>query len=662
MGCGHFWRAWVTLCLWMVSVGASHAAANEAPIPIEAFYGMESIDRVVLSPSGRKLALLTSEAGPRRALIVIDLEDGNKSHAVVNLHDGDVLGFEWVNDDRLVYTVVDLHSGARQQRYSRGLFSVRSDGSEPRVLIKVQHGQDHRAADLALAPNHYLMMVPEAGGDEIIIGRAEYDGAGDLRAVHPMRLNVVTREVVSLARGAPPHSHYWVFDPSGAPRAAVSLRDGRSRVHWRGPGEEAWKQISDSPYLDPDFSPFAVDGKGQLFVQMIDRATGYNVLKRFDFSMGRPEDKPLVSVQGFDFDGRVIVDPGQGGGAVGLRLVTDAVTSVWFDPQMKKLQETVDNKLPGRVNRISCRRCHTNDMVALVYSWSDREPGEYWLYRPAKESWVSVGRIRPGIDPARMGTLDLHRIRARDGLELPVWVTLPAARAPDKPRPAVVLVHPGPWRRGVEWSWGADRQFLASRGYVVIEPEFRGSTGYGDRHFRAGWKQWGAAMQDDLVDAVDWAASKGWIDPQRVCIMGDGYGGYAALMSLVRHPQRYRCASSWNAPTLLRSLFDESEGFSVSRESRGFTLPQLVGDPTTETELLDAASPALHADRIKAPILLGHGGFPSDQPRLMRKALEDAGREYEWIHLPTETFEIYSRRNAVDYVRRIEQFLDRHLR
>ena len=154
-------RAWIVSCVWIWLAGSA-VAAQEPRIPIESFYGLESIDRGVLSPSGRKLALLTTEAGPRRALVIVDLEDGNKTRAAVNLNDGDVLGFEWVNDDRLVYTVVDLQSGARQQRFERGLFSIRSDGSEPRMLIKTRDDNDSRLADRALATNHFLMMVPEA--------------------------------------------------------------------------------------------------------------------------------------------------------------------------------------------------------------------------------------------------------------------------------------------------------------------------------------------------------------------------------------------------------------------------------------------------------------------------------------------------------------------
>lgn len=134
-----------------------------------------------------------------------------------------------------------------------------------------------------------------------------------------------------------------------------------------------------------------------------------------------------------------------------------------------------------------------------------------------------------------MATLDFERIRARDGMEIPVWLTLPPGPR-DKPRPAVVLVHGGPWVRGRVWAWDSDSQFLASRGYVVIEPEFRGSTGYGARLYRGGLKQWGRAMQDDVADALAWAVAKGHVDPARVCIAGASYGGYATLMGLVRDP------------------------------------------------------------------------------------------------------------------------------
>ena len=154
-----------------------------------------------------------------------------------------------------------------------------------------------------------------------------------------------------------------------------------------------------------------------------------------------------------------------------------------------------------------------------------------------------------------MATLDLHRIKARDGLDLPVWVTTPRGK-PERRRAAVVLVHGGPWVRGTHWRWSADAQFLASRGYVVIEPEYRGSTGFGRATSAAGFKKWGTTMQDDVADAVNWAADKGLIDGKRVCIAGASYGGYATLMGAIRFPELYRCGVAWVAVTDPRLMFE----------------------------------------------------------------------------------------------------------
>jgi dipeptidyl aminopeptidase/acylaminoacyl peptidase len=186
----------------------------------------------------------------------------------------------------------------------------------------------------------------------------------------------------------------------------------------------------------------------------------------------------VVRAPGFDFRGELVAET-PGGQTLGVRLETDAETTVWFDPRLKALQQEADGKLPGRVNRLSCRRCSESDMVVLVESFSDRDPGVYLLYRADTRAWRLIGNRRRGIDPNQMAQLDFHRIKARDGLDLPVWVTTPAIKA-GGPRPTVLLVHGGPWVRGGHWRWDPMPQFLASRGYLVIEPEFRGSLGYGD--------------------------------------------------------------------------------------------------------------------------------------------------------------------------------------
>jgi acetyl esterase/lipase len=220
----------------------------------------------------------------------------------------------------------------------------------------------------------------------------------------------------------------------------------------------------------------------------------------------------------------------------------------------------------------------------------------------------------------------LFRLGA-DGLPLPVWITRPAGAAKG-PLPTVVLVHGGPWVRGRQWAWSDDAQFLASRGYLVIEPEFRGSTGYGSRLHRAGFRQWGRAMQDDLVDVQAWAVQKGLTDPARVCIAGASYGGYAALMGLARDASLYRCGVAWVAVTDPRLLFQWSFVSDVGTETRLHTLPELLGDPVADKAMLESVTPVLLADRIRAPLFMAFGAddrrVPLVHGQRMREALVEA--------------------------------------
>ena len=282
------------------------------------------------------------------------------------------------------------------------------------------------------------------------------------------------------------------------------------------------------------------------------------------------------------------------------------------------------------------------------------------------------GRAAQGCRPAPDGTLDLHRFKARDGLEIPVWIThprpAPAAAAPDKPapRPAVVLVHGGPWVRGNSWQWSADAQFLASRGYVVIEPEFRGSTGYGGRLYRAGLRQWGRAMQDDLADAVRWAVARGWVDGQRVCIAGASYGGYATLMGLVRDPGLYRCGVAWVAVSDPRLMFKWQSISDQSDEIRQHSYPALIGDPVTDAAMLTDIAPVTHAARIRAPLLLAHGQLdrrvPVEHAEKLRNAMAAAGHAPDWVLYPDEGHGWLKPANRFDFAQRMERFLAEHLK
>ena len=678
---------------------ASLASTDSAALPsIESFYRYPDIGGAQLSPSGRHLAIGLNLGG-RVVLAVLDLQGGAPPKVLARYADVDVKTFHWVNDQRLVFDIIDLQAGGADQRYSSGLFSVGLDGANARLLVRL--GRDFVVSAAhgvpPLAWNHRLLAVPAGGGDEVVVGRAQFNAARELTAMLPVRLNVLTGRSQSLARGMPDGVTHWLFDPQGEPRLGEAQQQGAITVYWRAPGSSTWVPLARQPAQARPFTPHSVDAAGRLYVLASEPgAAGTAVLKRFDFNTGKPEPEALVRAPGFDFQGVLVHGsagpplPGDGPtgqprparGAMGVRLVTDAESTVWFDPQLTALQARVDARLPGHINRLTCRRCDAADAVWLVYSWSDQDPGRLWLYRPVDDALQAIGAVRQDVDPRRMATLDFYRFKARDGLEIPVWVTLPpgsraapspaalaasAAGAPAAapPRPAVVLVHGGPWVRGGQWRWHDDAQFLASRGYVVIEPEFRGSTGYGRRLFQAGWHQWGQAMQDDVSDAVRWAVARGWVDAKRVCIAGASYGGYATLMGLVRDPDLYRCGVAWAAVSDPRLMFEWSWISDVSDEVRGYTLPTLIGDPVADAPMLKANAPVEQAGRIRAPLLLAHGTqdrrVPIVHAERMRAVLTAAGQPPSWVVYPDEGHGWLKPENRFDFARRMEKFLAQHL-
>jgi dipeptidyl aminopeptidase/acylaminoacyl peptidase len=657
---------------------AAAAGASDSPalLPVEMFYRHADIGAARLSPSGKRLAVSVSQAG-RVALAVFDLAGGAPVKIVAYYDRTDVRSFAWVNDERLVFNLIELDAGGGDQRWGPGLLSVGLDGARPRLLVRTN--RDFVVVDRSpavrepLDANHALLAVPLGGGDEVVVGKFKRDGSGELQAVLPLKLNALTGRTQSLAVGMPEGVTRWWFDPQGEPRVGESQREGQVSVFWRAPGTDTWALLDRFPALARKFRPREVDAAGKLYVTVDNTGDARtSELRRFDFAAGKPEAEALVRTPGFDFQGGLVHDLSPlrraTATALGVRVLTDAETTVWFDERLTRLQKLVDAKLPGHTNRISCRSCGDADGVLLVQSWSDQDPSQFWIYQAAGEVWQRVGAMRKDIEPRRMATLDFHRFKARDGLEIPVWVTLPSGPKPSAtpiPRPAVVVVHGGPWVRGRRWEWDGEAQFLASRGYVVIEPEFRGSTGFGDRLFRAGFKQWGQAMQDDLADALQWAVGQGWVDPKRVCIVGGGYGGYAALMGLVRQPELYRCGVALGAISDPRLMLQWNWRYNMSDESRLYALPQLIGDPVTDAGMLAAMAPVVQAARIRLPLLLVHGqqdeAVPIEHGEKLRSAMRAAGQEPAWVVYADEGHGLLRPDNRFDFARRMERFLAQHL-
>ena len=662
------------LALVACSFSVAAAAADPAPPAAEVFFRRPSLTGPQLSPSGKRLAFKFTGAEGRVTLVMLDLDEGNKIHSA-GVKDADVTRFQWVGDDLLVFSSEDLKAlGRDRQHLAPGLFSVSADGAQYHRLVRVSGGPlagTSRLGEDPLTWNHELLLVPQPQPgvvpDEVVLGELviHHD---EVDHVVPKWLNARTGEHRPMDLGqVPDHALEWWFDSAGHPRAIYTQSDGRGAYYWRGPQDKAWRLLAQSSAMELPFAIRSVDDAGQLYVTESRGDDGVQVLTHFDFSRDAPAERALVQVPGFDFDGELLQQTA-GARALGVRVDADAETTVWFDPAMRKFQLEVDARLPGHINRIECRRCGQPDMVATVLSFSDRDPGTLWLYRASEKRWTPVQSVMQGIEPRHMAKVDFQRIKARDGRDLPVWLTLPPGVEPGQPAPTVVMVHGGPWERIGHWRWDAMNQFLASRGYLVIEPEFRGSDGYGDSHLRAGFKQWGQAMEDDLSDALHWAQDRGLAAKGRACIAGASYGGYAALMGPVRQPEDWACVVAWSAVTDLDLFLDGSWSVrdDIGAGSRKYGYPEMVGDIRKDAAMLAANSPVLLARKIRLPVLLAYGDQDMRTPirhgKRMRDALTSAGNPPQWLVYENEGHGFSNPRNETDYAHHVEAFLAQHLK
>ncbi|HZX29212.1 MAG TPA: alpha/beta fold hydrolase, partial [Telluria sp.] len=640
---------------------ATLAHAADAP-PIGAFFDTPAFTGASLSPTGKYLAVRIGFDNGRERLAVVELAS-NKIAVVAHFTDADVNHFMWVNDERLVFDTRDRLTAPGDTRTGPGLWSVNRDGSGFRQLVNIRSSITRSGTHgwPLLPPDTFLLGQRTGQNDEFVYVVRRVRHAAETPHEELQRLNTSNGRTTSV--NAPGDVMRWMLDARGEPRLALVMDKNVLQVWYRDPQrDDAWRLLrSGDTFQGEKFAPVGFTPDGSLYVAARkgeDQAALYKV----NLADGSLAADPLLKVANFDFVGALVV---QDGGLAGVRYVSDGAATVWLTPKYKALQETVDALLPSTINTISLP-ARPETPWALVVAESDVQPPVYLLFNTETQKFNRIGETRPGIRPQVMGKRSLVHIPARDGLELPAWLTLPAGRAASK-LPLVVLVHGGPFTRGGYWHWEAQSQFLASRGYAVLEPEFRGSTGYGERLFRAGWKQWGLKMQDDVADATRWAIGKGYTDPARVCIAGASYGGYATLMGLINDPQLYKCGIEWAGVTDIQLLFTGNWSMSddLTDEWRTYGMPVMIGDPDKDGAQFTATSPLHQAARLTQPLLLAYGTADHRVPIYHGKKFFDAvsktNKQVEWIEYPEEGHGWALAKNRIDFWTRVEQFLDKNI-
>jgi dipeptidyl aminopeptidase/acylaminoacyl peptidase len=645
--------AWfaVAVCAAM-PVGAAEAAPK--PPDIGSFFQNSSFSGAHLSPNGRHLAIRIASKTSRATLAVLDLST-MKLNTVGSMRYVDLGRFAWVNDERLVYTLTDLHLAEAEIVSARGLYAVNRDGSGQRELVD-RHGIGSEDLRILHANTQFMQTSPAKDSDDVFVWRPESWQGNELSHILFQRVNSRSGRTVTL--DVPTNTVRTLLDKQGNARVIITREGEMLAVMFNDPATGKWRKLTEFHWSDEGFEPLLYGPDGVLYVRA-NKGRDKTALYRYDLAANKLEDKPLVVSDQFDVDGELITD---GNKVLGFRYEIDAEVTTWFDPVMQASQKEIDALLGATTNRIS-RGMRSETPFLLVDAFSDVQPHVYYLYNTETRKLSKLGAANADIDPRRMSIKDMVRYKARDGLEIPAYLTLPAGGT-GKNLPMVVLVHGGPWVRGGAWEFDREVQFLASRGYAVLEPEYRGSTGFGTRHFRAGWKQWGLAMQDDIADGAKWAIAQGYADPKRICIAGASYGGYSALMGLINDPDLFKCGINWVGVTDIDMLYSVRWSDSSVSEQK-FGLPLLVGDRKKDEAQFRKTSPLHNAARVRQPLLMAYGGADERVPLVhgtrFRDAVKPTNPNVEWVVYGEEGHGWALLETRLDFWSRVEKFLERNI-
>ena len=640
-------RVWLSLILLCTAFGAATAQT-----PLQTFFKNPQIGTASLSPNGKLLATTTTIDGVLQ-LAIVELET-NAAKNIAGYEKLDIYHIRWINDERLVFDVINRGSDYGNSSSYGGLYAINRDGSKSAALMHTaEHLRFSNQAEALSSPlgMRMLAVTPDDPNSIIALG---YFYNGD---VVPYRVDTVTERRKEIYFNVPGLARDFVFDHKGVLRVVVTtdVAQRQATVWYRDNEAQAWKKLSEHSYREPKFTPLAFDANNvTLYVSAPGPAGKYGAFK-FDFASNLPGEL-VAADKSVDVDESLVFAP-DSHKLLGVRMQTEPPKTVWLDKGYATTQASIDRAFAGQVNVIH----PANPQAALlIHSYSSTQPGNYAVFYPEKKKLQNLFAVRPGIDPKKMSEQLIYDYVARDGLTIQSYLTLPKGREA-KGLALVVYPHGGPNARD-GWGFESGVQFLAGMGYAVLQPQFRGSTGFGYEFYRKGFRQWGLAMQDDLSDGVNSLVKQGVVDPKKICIMGASYGGYAAMMGLVRDPDQYQCGVNLFGVTNLNYLY--SEGRWSKDKAAEFHFRETLGDPDSMREQFIATSPVKQAEKIKAPVFMAYGEKDSRVPPIhgedMRDALKKYGKVYEWTLLEKEEHGFASEENRFLVFGAIEKFLKKY--
>lgn len=634
------------------------AAPAAAADPAVLFGARESVQQVSLSPGGTRVAYIAPRKGRGNALFVVDAADNAVPRLVLS-GSGDpdrITSCHWVSDQRLACTIYMLVKGATDLLPVTRLIAIDADSTNLKLLSKEARWDD-RAFNLSGD-----QVIDWMGGEDsaVLVARtyvpADHTGTKfqDTRngyGVDRLDTRSLSTKVVEMPRLG----------------AVEYISDGRGNVRIMGLGKTVGESEQDTGIFDYQYRPAgshdwkklgtydSVHGEG-FYPYAVDpaRNVAYGLRKKdgrlaaYSLALdGSGAETLLFAHPEVDVDGFARI--GRSRRVVGVTYVTDKRHVVYFDPALETLAKGLSKALPN-LPLIDFVDSNGDESKLLLFAGSDTDPGRYYVFDKAKQQLAELMLSRPDMEGIKLAPVRHLTYKASDGTQIPAYLTLPVGSA-GKKIPAIVMPHGGPEARD-EWGFDWLAQYFAARGYAVLQPEYRGSVGYGDAWFNGnGFRSWRTAI-GDVNDAGRWLVAQGIADPGKLGIVGWSYGGYAALQANVVDPALFKAVVAVAPVTDLPSLAQEWEGWS----NHALEAQRIGGGPEARE-----GSPAQHADKFVAPVLMFHGDLDRNvaihQSQLMAERLKAAGKSVELVVYPKHDHQLDNSETRADMLRKADAFL-----
>jgi len=607
------------------------APQEELPrlIPMKDFFRNPESAVFGLSPDGSHLAFL--KPWEKRLNVHVQKIGEEETTRITGATERDIADYFWANNNRIAY----IQDTAGDENFR--LYAVNIDGSDLKELTpfeKVRVGLIDRLKN---------------DDEQVLISMNKRNP----RLFDVYRVNINSGKMNMVAQN-PGNITDWHTDHDGNLRVAVTSDGVNTSVLYRDTEKDKFQALITTNFKEsmlPLF--FTFDNKNLYVASNIGRDK--TAIYEYDIK-NKKHTKLLYEHPEVDVVGLLKSDRRKK--ITGVTYTIDKRHYHFFDDERKTLQEGLEERLPGYEVVIVSRS--KDERKILVRTYSDRSLGSYYYFNRDTNDFKKLVDISPWLNEDELSEMQPIAYKSRDGLTIHGYLTVPKGMKA-KNLPVVVNPHGGPWARDT-WGYRSEVQFLANRGYAVLQVNFRTSTGYGREFWEAGFKQSGLAIQDDITDGVKWLIDQGIADPERIGIYGGSYGGYCTLAGVAFTPDLYACGvdyvgvSSWF--TILKTIPPYWEPL---REM----MYEMIGHPEKDKELLERTSPIFHADKIKAPLFVAQG---ANDPRVniqesdqIVEALKKRGIEVEYMVKENEGHGFRNEENRFDFYRAMEKFLGKHL-